>query len=114
MLCAIGVFGVLAQLVAQRTREIGIRMALGANPSRLRRQVIGAGLRLTLAGLAIGALASGGAEQLIRHFVPSLDPPSAIAIAIDAAVLIAISLVAAWIPSLRASRIDPLRALRTE
>ena len=112
VLCAIGLYGVLAQAVAQRTRELGIRLALGAHPGRLRRGVVVSGARLAIGGVLIGALGSGVAARLIARFVPALDAPSPAAIAIDAMVLLAIAVLAAWVPARRASTIDPLVALR--
>jgi putative ABC transport system permease protein len=113
-LCAIGLYGVLTQIVMQQTREIGIRMALGAAPRRLLADVVGSGVRLALIGVAIGALGSGAAARVIGRFVPAVDAPSVRAIALDAVVLVLVAIVAAWMPARRASTIDPLIALRTD
>ena len=75
-LCAIGLYGVLAQMVAQRTREMGVRIALGARPSRVVLMIVGSGLRMALGGALIGIWASGAAARLIARLVPALDPPS--------------------------------------
>jgi predicted permease len=112
VLSAIGLYGVLTQLVAERSREIGIRMALGANRGSVRRAVVWTGLRVACFGVALGALASTAAVRLIARFVPALDPPSIAWIAANAFVLVAVAVLAAWIPARRASSVDPLVALK--
>jgi putative ABC transport system permease protein len=114
LLAAIGVYGVLAYLVAQRTREIGVRLALGARPSSVRRLVVGHSLRLSGAGVALGglgALLAGPALQSQLFGVRPRDPET---LALVAVTLIAIALVATYVPARRATRVDPLTALRTE
>ncbi len=113
-LVAIGLYGVLAQFVAQRTREIGIRMALGADRARLRRAVVFAGLRLAAIGTVAGGLAVWFGWRFAASFAPQLDPPGAATVVINAAVLLAVAGVAAWIPARRASAVDPTVALRAE
>jgi len=111
-LCAIAIYGVISQLVSQRTREIGIRLALGANPSRLQRGMVGSSLKLAAVGIAAGAGAAAGAARLIAGFVPDLDRPSLAAIALDAGLLVLVAVVAAWTPARRAAHVDPLQAVR--
>lgn len=111
-LAAVGLYGVLAQLVAQRTRELGIRMALGADPGRLRRGVVWLGLRLAVAGAVIGVFATGIAARLIAAFVPTLDPLTWTMIAMDAGVLLTVALLAAWMPARRAAGVDVVTVLR--
>jgi putative ABC transport system permease protein len=113
-LCAIGLFGVLAQLVAQRTREIGIRMALGADRARLQRSVVGTGLKVAAAGVVIGLVLVAGLSQTLTTLTPSIDRPPMVAVGLDVAVLLVVALGAAWIPARRASRVDPIVALRVE
>jgi predicted permease len=113
-MAVIGLYGVLSTLVAQQTREIGIRIALGADRSALRRRVVQAGFRVAAAGVALGALAAGSASALIATFVPSLDPPTWGAIGGCAGVLLAAAIVAAWVPARRASGVDPIQALRVQ
>jgi ABC-type antimicrobial peptide transport system permease subunit len=112
VMAAVGIYAVVASLVAQRTREIGIRMALGADRSAVRRSVLIAGLRITLIGVGLGAIAAGAASTLVARFVPSLEPPTWTGVADFAVVLVAAATCAAWIPARRASLIDPIRTLR--
>jgi putative ABC transport system permease protein len=109
---AIGLYGVHAQVVAQRTREIGIRMALGADGGRVIRSVVLHGLRLAALGVVLGAAAAGLAASLIGSFLPSLDTPDGMTIVLNAGVLLAVAAAATWLPARRAATVDPLRALR--
>ncbi len=113
-LCAIGLYGALSQTVARRTREIGIRVALGANRARLRWTIVSTSLRVAIAGVLIGGLASGAAARAIARYVPALDAPSTVAVVIDAVVLVVVAGLAAWLPAHRASAVDPVVALRAE
>ncbi len=114
MLTAVGLYGVMAVVVAQRRRELGIRLALGASPRRLRQSVLWQGLRVTLAGAAAGLLLSLGAARLIAsqlYGVPASDPISAAA----AVALLMIAAAAGCYPSAaRAASTDPMQALRQE
>jgi putative ABC transport system permease protein len=113
LLAAIGIYGLMAYSVAQRTQEIGIRLALGAGSSGVRRMVVGQGMRLALAGVVIGLAAAFGLTRFIASFlfgVQPLDPATFTAIPL---VLTAVALLAVWIPARRASRVDPVIALRT-
>jgi putative ABC transport system permease protein len=114
LLASVALYGVLAQLVTQRTRELGIRIALGADGGRLLRGVVGEGLRLALVGIVVGGAAAGVAARLIAAFVPALDSPSWPAIAVDGGILLAVAALASWIPARRAALTDPLVALRQE
>ena len=114
LLAAIGLYGVLAYTVAQRTREIGLRMALGAAPDRVRgmvlRQVAIMTLVGTLVGLA-GALGVGKSAQSFLFQMTGVDPA---VLTLSAVVLSLVALCAGWIPAHRASRLDPMRALKYE
>jgi putative ABC transport system permease protein len=114
LLASVGLYAVLSQLVAQRTREFGIRMALGADRSRLLRSVMATGLRLASVGILAGAAAAGASARIIARFVPSMDPPVATGIVANAALLVGVALLAVWLPARRASRVDPLVALKTD
>jgi len=114
LLCAIGLYGVLSQLVEQRVREIGIRIALGADQGRIRAGIVWAGLRVALAGVAVGAVASAGVAKAAAAVIPGLASPSVAVALSQAAVLLAVALVAAWFPARRASSVDPIVALRND
>jgi predicted permease len=114
LLAAVGLYGVLAYSVAQRTREIGVRMALGANGGRVRGMVLMQVGRMALIGGVIGiagALGIGRASQSLLYQLDGHDP---IVIALSAVALAAVAFSAGFIPALRASRIDPMHALRYE
>lgn len=114
LLCAIGLYGVLSQTVASRTREIGIRMALGADARRMRWQVVATGVRVAVAGVAAGGLVAWLTAKSIAAYVPGLSAPPLWAIVILAIVLLIVALIAAWLPARRASAVDPVIALRTQ
>jgi predicted permease len=114
VLAAVGVYGVMAYTVSQRTREIGIRMALGARGADIVRRVVGEGAVLAGAGVGLGILGALGAAQLMRsalYGVAAVDP---FAFLIIPVLLAAVALLASWIPARRASRVDPMEALRAE
>ncbi|MGH9478708.1 MAG: FtsX-like permease family protein, partial [Terriglobales bacterium] len=112
LLAAIGVYGVLAYAVAERTGEIGVRLALGATPSRLLRDTLGGGLRLAALGAVLGI---GGALATTRFLTANLYGVSAAdpaTLAAAAVVLLALAALASYLPARRASRVDPMQALR--
>jgi ABC-type antimicrobial peptide transport system permease subunit len=113
-LAAVGLYGVLAYTVARRTREIGVRMALGADGRRVRRMVLGEVARMILAGGAIGVAAALGLGRLARSLLFELEGHDPAVLAVSAALLTAIAFGAGYLPALRASRIDPMRALHHE
>jgi predicted lysophospholipase L1 biosynthesis ABC-type transport system permease subunit len=114
LLGVVGIYGVISYSVSQRTREIGIRMALGARKEELMRMFLAQGLRLALAGVACGLLAAVGLTQVMKALlfeVNPLDPATFITVALG---LIAASALATYLPALRAAAVDPLEALRTD
>jgi ABC-type antimicrobial peptide transport system permease subunit len=113
-LAAVGLYGVVAYAVSQRTREIGIRMALGAGRAAVVRMVLASSMKVVGIGLAFGvvlALAAGRAVESFLGGVSALDP---LALAAGPLVMIACAFVASWLPARRAARIDPMNALRAE
>jgi predicted permease len=114
LLAAIGLYGVLAYSVAQRTREIGIRMALGAQTGDVMRLVIWQGMRLVLLGIVIGAIGAYALKQLIVSQLYGVGAADPMTFAVVGGLLTVIALFACWIPAWRASRVDPMIALRYE
>jgi predicted permease len=113
-LAAFGIYGTMSYLVTRRARELGIRMALGADGAGLRRFVMGRGLRLTVIGLLIGIPAAFGLTRLMRGLLFSVRPGDPVVFGTVALLLASISLLASWRPAQRATRVDPLEALRSE
>ncbi|HUB18991.1 MAG TPA: ABC transporter permease [Acidobacteriaceae bacterium] len=114
VLAAIGIYGLMAYSVQQRTQELGIRMALGADRSRIRSLVVWQGMRLAIVGVVIGIGAAFGLTRFIASFlygVKSWDPLVFVTVPV---VLSAVALLAVWMPATRASRLDPQQALRIE
>jgi putative ABC transport system permease protein len=112
LLAAIGIYGLMAYSVEQRTRELGIRMALGAEPNRVRNAIVADGLRLALAGIAIGEVAAFGLARFIAGFLFGVTAQDPLVFTVVPVVLVAVALLAVWFPALRATRIDPVAALR--
>ena len=114
VLACIGVYGVLAYSVTQRTREIGVRMALGARPLDVTRMILGRGLKLSAVGLVSGAVLAGALGILLRTLLFGVTPAAPLVYAGTAATLIIVALAACVIPAQRAARVDPVVALRDE
>jgi putative ABC transport system permease protein len=113
-LSAVGLYGVVSYTVAQRTSEMGIRLALGAGRRSVVRLVLRQGLALALTGTAIGLAAALGVSRLLAHVLPAARPNDPLTLSAVAALLIGVALAAAYLPARRASRVDPTIALRTE
>jgi predicted permease len=114
ILSCVGIYGVIAYLVSQRTREIGVRMALGAQRSDVMRLVLGEGAKMALIGVAIGIVAALGLIRLISNQLFGVTAHDPLTFVIGAVLLTLVSLLACYIPALRAVRVDPLVALRYE
>jgi predicted permease len=114
VLSGMGIYGVVAMAVAQRTREIGVRMALGADRRRVLGLVIRGGFMLALPGLALGGLAALGVGRVLEFLLIGLSPVDPLALGGVAAALLAVVLVASWVPARRASAVEPVVALRSE
>jgi putative ABC transport system permease protein len=114
LLAAVGVFGAVSQAVAQRTREIGLRMALGSSPGSAVAMVFRDGMRLALVGAVIGIAAAAGLTQLLRNLLFEVQPLDPASFAGAAVILLAFAALACYLPARRATRVDPLIALRSE
>jgi len=114
VLSAVGIYGVLSYVVSQRTQEIGIRVAIGADQGRVVRLILGSGLRLSLAGLAIGVAASLALGGLLASQLHQVKPHDPLTFAVVPLLLLGIALAASYLPARRASRVDPIAALRAE
>jgi ABC-type antimicrobial peptide transport system permease subunit len=114
LIAAIGLYGVMAYIVTQRTKEIGVRMALGATTRTVMRSVLGRAGTYVATGLAIGWGAAWLAATSVGNLLFKVEPHDLRIYASAAAVLVAAGLIAAWAPARRAARVDPVVALRTE
>jgi putative ABC transport system permease protein len=114
VLSVVGVYGVLAQVTRNRTREMGIRIALGAQAAQVRWLVVRQGLRLTIAGLALGAGVALFATRAMTKLLFNVAPNDPLTLTGVALLLAATSICASWIPARKASRADPAAALRTD
>ena len=114
LLGLVGIYGVISYVVSQRTREIGVRMALGATAPSVRSMVVRQGLLLAAGGVVLGLMASAALSSVmasILYGVSATDPITYVSVA---AALVVVSLAASWIPATRAAGVDPSRALRSE
>jgi len=114
VLAALGLYGVTAYATAQRTSELGLRVALGAEPVSVAGMIVVEALSLALAGVVIGLPAGLAATRLIRDQMFGVGPVDLPSLSIAVAVLVVIALVASYVPARRAARVDPLEALRAE
>jgi putative ABC transport system permease protein len=114
LIAAVGIYGLMAFLVTQRTREIGVRMALGARPQGILRLVLGGATRMLVVGLALGLAGAALLERTVRGFLFNAQPHDPLTYALVALILLTAGLVAAALPARRAARVDPLIALRVE
>ena len=114
LLAAVGIYGVMSYAVSQRTREIGVRLAVGADPATIRRMVVGQGMTMAAAGAAVGLASALALTRLMTGLLYGVrpgDPATYIAVTLA---LLGVALAASYLPALRASRVDPMRALRAE
>jgi len=114
VLSIVGLYAVIAYIVSLRTREIGVRIALGAQPSSVAASVAARGLALCGAGLAVGLVLVGFAGRFLRSFLFEVAPTDPAALAGAVVLLVGLSLAASWIPARRAARVNPVEALRGE
>jgi putative ABC transport system permease protein len=114
ILASLGIYGVIACSVAERKREIGIRVALGARPSEVRSMVLGQGLKLTVIGLVLGLAGAAAATRLIEGFLFGVSAGDPFTYLATCAVFLAVAFLASYVPAQRAVRVDPITALREE
>jgi ABC-type antimicrobial peptide transport system permease subunit len=114
LLACLGVYGVVSYAVVQRTQEIGIRMALGANSGSVVRSVLSKGMFLALTGVTVGLAASFALVHLVSSLLFGIRATDPMTFAVAAAALLFVAALASYIPARRAASIDPMRALRTE
>ena len=114
ILAAIGIFGVISYSVSRRAHELGIRMALGAQPGSVLRMILRETLTLTLVGIAVGAPCAVATARLITHLLFHVTPYDAVTLALAPLMLVAVAVVASYVPARRAMKVDPIVALRYE
>jgi putative ABC transport system permease protein len=114
LLAAIGLYGVLSQAVTQRRREIGIRVALGASPRRVLKDVLNSATRLIMVGLAMGVLCTAALTRLMKSLLYEVSPLDPVSVIAGSLAMLGIGLLAALLPAGRAARIDPIASLREE
>jgi ABC-type antimicrobial peptide transport system permease subunit len=112
-LAAIGIYGVMAYAVQQRTREIGVRLALGAEPGRVRTMVVLQGMRLAMTGVILGVVAAYGLSRYMKSLLFGVEARDPLVFVGVPVLLAIVALAAVWVPAGRASRVDPLGALRS-
>jgi putative ABC transport system permease protein len=114
ILSAVGLYGVIAYSVTQRTREIGVRVALGADARSVRQLVVGGGVRLAALGVAIGIVAALGTTRLLSSLLYRVSPVDPVSFGSIAGLVVVIAVAASYVPARRAVRIDPMEALRAD
>jgi ABC-type antimicrobial peptide transport system permease subunit len=114
LLALTGIYGSIAFRVARRTQEIGVRIALGARPARVISMVVGRSVLLASVGVVAGLLIALGASRLASSLLYGIAPHDPVSYAAAAALLLLAAVAAGWLPALRAARVDPVTALRSE
>jgi macrolide transport system ATP-binding/permease protein len=113
-LATVGLYSVMAYAVSQRTHEMGIRLALGASPSELRRMIVGSGMKVAAVGLALGAIGAAAVSRLLTSLLNGVSPTDPLTFGVVVGALALVAFIAALVPARRASSVDPIVALRYE
>jgi len=114
LLGVVGIYGVMSYIVTQRTGEIGVRLALGESPGAIAVAIVRQGGLVTLTGLALGLGAALAGGRLIQALLYDVSPRDPVVLAVPTAVLLAVALLACWVPARRASKLSPIEALRAD
>jgi ABC-type antimicrobial peptide transport system permease subunit len=114
VLAVVGIYGLMSYSVAERRHEFGIRMALGAERSKVTRQVLGQGVVLSLAGIGIGIAAGIGLTRFLSNLLFEVKPQDPLTFLVVSLVMLAVALVSCYVPARRATTVDPANVLRTE
>jgi ABC-type antimicrobial peptide transport system permease subunit len=114
LIATCGIYGLMAYAVTQRRREIGVRMAVGAEPGDVLRLVLGRALRIVGLGVIVGLAGAVGVTRVLQRFLFGVTPTDPLAFTVVTLLLVAVGMLAAWLPARRATRIDPTAALRAE
>lgn len=114
MLASVGLYGVVSFLVARRTREIGVRIALGARSGEILRQILAEGLRIALIGVGLGVVAALQLTRLLESMVYAVSLRDPLVFVMVSCLMIVVSLLACYVPARRATKVDPIIALRYE
>jgi ABC-type antimicrobial peptide transport system permease subunit len=112
LLAGIGIYGVIAYSVSQREFEIGLRLALGATPTVVARQILGEGLRTAMIGAAVGLVVALGTTRLLRAMFVEVSATDPVTLASVTLLLVLVAMAASWLPARRASAVDPLGAMK--
>jgi putative ABC transport system permease protein len=112
VLAAVGLYGVIAYAVGQRTTELGVRVALGASGGRISRMIIGEGLAMSMIGVVVGLVASAGLTRVLGSLLFGVQPSDPATFIAVAAALVIVAITASYLPARRAARADPLVAMR--
>jgi ABC-type antimicrobial peptide transport system permease subunit len=114
LLASIGLFGIVSYAVSTREREVGIRMAMGADAGRVMRLMMGGGLQLVAIGVALGLVLSAAAARVLSGVLYGVNATDPMAFVVAPLVLLGVAVAAAWVPARRVTRISPVRAIRSE